>query len=540
MPVSLENPILNSPFRRPSQHWELDEKGMPTGNRLPGRRDSAYIMPIAQPRRGQPDQLTLDVEGDVRTTPNDLVNHIRKRVDVWRGLASSQWGVTYETQRLLAHWRDAARDKPLFFCQVEAAETVIWLTEIAPKHKATKELADAIAAHSEAANPGLFRLAMKLATGAGKTTVIAMLIAWHAVNKARRPNSKTFTDAFLIVTPGITIKDRLRVLKPEAPDSIYERLSIVPRDMMDDLRKARIVITNYHAFQRRSTKPGPGNADVLRGREDEEAFDARFRETDGAMIQRVMSPLMGRRGIIVINDEAHHCYQAKPKTGETNGAGETGAAPVIRAEEETAAEAKADAKANNEAARVWINGIRTVLSVLDVKAVYDLSATPFFLRGSGYREGELFGWVVSDFSLMDAIESGIVKVPRVPTRDDVIEAKAPIYRHIYRHIRDELSRRGRRAGGGMAAAQMPGELEGALRALYRDYVKTDQSSRRRPRCSSWCATTPPPPKWSTSGSRASAATPTPTRTTRPGARANWSCSPTWTATANRSRAGAPS
>jgi type III restriction enzyme len=469
MAVSLDNPILNSPFRMPSRHWELDAKGMPTGNAVEGRRESAYIVPIPQTKRtaGQ-DEFAYDVEGAANARSNDLVNRIRGRVDAWRKLPAGQWGVTYETQRLLAHWRETGRERPLFFCQVEAAETIIWLTEVAPRNKIWKELADTAATYSEAANPGLFRLAMKLATGAGKTTVMAMLIAWHAINKARRPNSKMFTDAFLIVTPGITIKDRLRVLMPEAPDSIYERLSIVPRDMMDDLRKARIVITNYHAFQRRKQPLAKGTAEVLRGRESGEEFDDRFRETDGAMVQRVAKGLMGRRGIIVINDEAHHCYQAKPKP--------EGERPAVdRAEEETAAEAKADADANNEAARVWINGIRTVQSVLDVKAVYDLSATPFFLRGSGYREGELFGWVVSDFSLMDAIESGIVKVPRVPTRDDVIEAKAPVYRHIYKHIREELSRRGRRQGGDMAANQMPGELEGALRALYRDYVKTDEA-----------------------------------------------------------------
>jgi type III restriction enzyme len=454
MAVSLDNPILNSPFRKPDRHWELDAKGMPTGNAVEGRRDSAYIMPIPQSRRtvGQEEQLTLDVEGAVATKANDLVNNIRGRVDEWRKLSAGQWGVTYETQRLLGHWRETGRDKPLFFCQVEAAETIIWLTEVAPKNKATQELAKAIAAHSDGANPGLFRLAMKLATGAGKTTVMAMLMAWHAVNKARRPNSRTFTDAFLIVTPGITIKDRLRVLMPEAPDSIYDRLSIVPRDMMDDLRKARIVITNYHAFQKRKLSLARGTADVLRGRESEEEFDARFRETDGAMIQRVMASLMGRRGIIVINDEAHHCYQPKRKT---NGDKTT----IVRADEETAAEAKADAEANNEAAMVWINGIRTVQSILDVKAVYDLSATPFFLRGSGYREGELFGWVVSDFSLMDAIESGIVKVPRVPTRDDVIEAKAP----STATSTSTFGKNCRGGGGGKGATCPPPKCRGSWR-----------------------------------------------------------------------------
>ena len=470
---TLENPILNSPFAAPLTHWALNERGMPTGETLPNRRPSSYIVPIPKAKRtaGQA-EFEYDIEGNANLKTNDLVNRIRDQVDEWRKLPAGKSGVTYETARLLEHWRKPGPDtKPLFFCQVEAAETIIWLTEVAPKNKAFQDLADAVEQHSQAANPGLFRLAMKLATGAGKTTVMAMLIAWHTVNKVRRPNSKMFTDAFLIVTPGVTIKDRLRVLMPESPDCIYERLSIVPRDMMPDLHKARIVITNYHSFQRKKQPLAKGTAEVLRGRETEEEFNERFRETDGQMVQRVMGSLMGRRGIIVINDEAHHCYQEKPNTGAETGT------EVDRAAEETAAEAKADAHQNNQAARLWINGIRVVQSVLDIKAIYDLSATPFFLRGSGYREGELFGWVVSDFSLMDAIESGIVKVPRVPTRDDVIQANEPIFRHIYKHVRSDLSRRGRRRGGEMSASDLPHQLEAALKALYADYEKTDAAWR---------------------------------------------------------------
>ena len=190
MTQSLENPILNSPFRMPSHHWDLNEKGMPTGEAVSGRRQSAYIVPIPQAKRvaGQ-QEFAYDVEGSANVRTNDLVNRIRERVDAWRALPAGQWGVTYETARLLSHWRVTARERPLFFCQVEAAETIIWLTEVAPKNRAFQELADAAAGHSEAANPGLFRLAMKLATGAGKTTVMAMLMAWHTVNKARRPNS---------------------------------------------------------------------------------------------------------------------------------------------------------------------------------------------------------------------------------------------------------------------------------------------------------------------------------------------------------------
>src|SRR3984893_11448564 len=182
--------------------------------------------------------------------------------------------------RLLLHWRDQSGERPLFYCQVEAAETVIWLTEVAAKNSRYSRFIEFVEKQCEDANPGLVRMAMKLAPGAGKTTVMAMLIAWHSINKARRPNSNVFSDAFLIIAPGITIKDRLRVLMPEAPDSIYERLSIVPRDMVADLRKARIVITNFHAFQRRTkVEIAKGTRDVLRGRENDTEFSERFLET---------------------------------------------------------------------------------------------------------------------------------------------------------------------------------------------------------------------------------------------------------------------
>jgi len=232
--------------------------------------------------------------------------------------------------------------------------------------------------------------------------------------------------------------------------------------MMDDLKKARIVVTNFHSFQLKvKTDVSKGTLDVLRARQDPDVFDARFRETEDDMVKRVMAPLMGRRGIIVINDEAHHCYEAPPASA---------AAPVIRSEEESQAEAEAEAEVSRKEARVWINGIRAVHRVIGVKMVYDLSATPFFLRGSGQEEGKLFPWVASDFSLMDAIESGIVKIPRVPTHDDVVQRKEPIFRHVYRHVREDLPRRGRRRGGAQSPDEMPAQLEAALKALYRDYA----------------------------------------------------------------------
>jgi type III restriction enzyme len=461
--IAIENPILNRPFSKPDRHWALSDDGMPTGEITEGRRRSEYIVAVATSKRkkGGQEELILDDRSAERRA-NDRINSIRAEIDQWRNAPEASWGVTYETARLLKHWRATDRERPLFFCQSEAAETLIWLTEVAPRSPVHAKHLEFFRQQSEGSNPGLFRLALKLATGAGKTTVMGMLIAWQAINKARRPQSKMFTDAFLLVAPGITIKDRLRVLMPESNNSIYERLSIVPRDMMDDLRKARIVVTNYHSFQLRAKGDiKPGTLEALRGREDPETFDARFRETEAEMVQRVMKPLMGRRGIIVINDEAHHCYEAPP-TAEIE--------PIMRSEEETAAEANSEAEASRKEARVWINGIRAVDRVLGVKTIYDLSATPFFLRGSGQEEGKLFPWVVSDFSLMDAIECGIVKVPRVPTHDDVVKRDEPIFRHVYKHVRDELPRKGqRKAGKTYSAEELPAQLEAALRALYRDY-----------------------------------------------------------------------
>jgi type III restriction enzyme len=451
----VNNPILNSPFREPDRHFRLSDDGTPTEIIEPTRRTSSYVVPVPSARRGGPRQAELELEGDDeptgRNTPNALVNEIRSHIREWRGLAASQWGVTHDTARLLQHWRDVQRDKPLFFCQVEAAETVIWLTEVAPRHKVWETVRTA----NEEANPDLLRLAMKMATGSGKTTVMAMLIAWHTINKARRRNSRTFSDCFLIVTPGITIKDRLRVLLPSDPENYYETRNIVPADMLDDVRKAQIVITNYHGFKRRETIEAPKlTKAILAGRSEEFSTI----ESEGEMIARVCRELMGRRGIIVINDEAHHCYRHKVRGEEEK-------------EERLGADEKAEAKRNEEAARVWISGLEAVRRKLGIGAVYDLSATPFFLRGSGYAEGTLFPWVVSDFSLIDAIESGIVKVPRVPVSDNQVGGLLPQYRDLWRHIGKKLPRKNRTNQGEMDPDDLPPPLLGALHALYEHYEK---------------------------------------------------------------------
>lgn len=449
----IENPILNSPFRPPTLHFALDGQGAPTGEIVEGRRISTYVVPVPAPRhRRRQIEMTLDERGG-KVTPNDFINELRRYVADWRGMARGQWGVTHETERLLLHWRDPDNGRPRFFCQMEAVETVIWLAEVAPK-LGRSEIIKRLKTFNAEANPDLFRIAMKMATGSGKTTVMAMLIAWHAVNRARHPNAKMFSDAFLIVAPGITIKDRLRVLLPSDPGNYYENWGLVPRDMIDDMRKARIVITNYHAFKRREILDAtPLAKAILRGRDK----PIETVETEGQMLQRVCAPLLGRKDVIVINDEAHHCYR------ERQGA----------AEEKLDADEKQEAKRNAEAARLWISGIEALNRLVGVKTVYDLSATPFFLRGSGYEEGTLFPWVVSDFSLMDAIESGVVKVPRLPVSDNQINVAFPAYRNLYKHIKDDLPKKGRAKQkdkeGGLDPENLPHHLKGALEALYGHY-----------------------------------------------------------------------
>ncbi len=311
---------------------------------------------------------------------------------------------------------------------------------------------------NEQANPELMRLALKLATGAGKTTVMAMLIAWQTVNAVRHPNSKAFSSRFLIVSPGITIRDRLRVLMPNDPESYYRSREITPPDMLRDIQSAKIVITNYHAFKlREKLVIAKGTRQALEGWRGDKVQTL---ETEGEMIQRVMGDLMGQKNIVVLNDEAHHCYRERVK----DAVGDT--------EDDLKGDDKSEAKENNEAARMWISGLEAVKRKLGISLVYDLSATPFFLRGSGYIEGTLFPWTMSDFSLMDAIECGIVKLPRVPVADNIPGGDTPKFRNLWEFIGKKLPKKGRVAGKALDPFSLPVELLTALEALYGHYEKT--------------------------------------------------------------------
>jgi len=461
-------PILNSPYEYSKRHWELDESGQPTQQIIERRRKAEFITPIPKPKKrkkaaDQQVELVFDEGKGLSSTaqqydPTSLINELRHQVDRWREIPNpNDWLVTPETARLLQHWRHHQfSDIRPFFCQVEAVETAIWLTEVAPQMgKTGARFLEHLKNANHEANPELLRLALKLATGAGKTTVMAMIIAWQTINAVRRPGSKRFSRGFLVVAPGITIKDRLRVLQPSDPDSYYVTRELVPNDFMEELKRAKIVITNFHAFKlRERMQISAGGRALLKGRTGE---DLRSLETEGQMIQRVMPDLMGMKSILVINDEAHHCYREKQ---------------VNREDEPLKGDERKEAEKNKEAARLWISGLEAVKRKLGISQVIDLSATPFFLAGSGYAEGTLFPWTMSDFSLMDAIECGIVKLPRVPVADNIPGSEMPMYRNLWEHIRTKMPKKGRGKARTLDPLSLPPQLQTALDALYGHYSKT--------------------------------------------------------------------
>ncbi len=466
-PPTIENPVLNSPFHEPARHFKVVD-GQVAGDIEEGRRPSEFFVPVAKPKKASA-QLALQFGGSVRQQPNEIVNEIRQAVGRWR--LQGYPHTTATTKELLAHWRAEDRERRLFFCQVEAAETAIYLTEAAEKTGDTKAL-NVIRAENARLNDALPRLAFKMATGSGKTVVMGMLIAWHALNKLANPYDKRFSTRFLIVAPGITIRDRLRVLLPNDPQTFYRTMDLVTPEQLDRLQAATMEITNYHAFIRREKEQASALTKKILAGPDGDL--ERFKETPGEMVRRICRVFGNAKDVVVLNDEAHHCYTPAPP--EIADVAKEGALDV---------DERTEAKQNAEEARVWFEGLRAVRDKVGIRSVFDVSATPFFLKGSGYAEGTLFPWVVSDFGLMDAIESGIVKVPRVPVSDDSMVGDLPKFRDLWVHVRDALPRKGLRdTSVGEKDPVLPKELEGALQALYADYERSflewEKASMGRP------------------------------------------------------------
>jgi type III restriction enzyme len=362
--------------------------------------------------------------------PLDLVNTIRERVKAWRERGYP--GVTPLTRQLLNYWHNPERERKLFFCQREAVETLIWLVEASPAEKQGISIPK---------DNGLTRYACKMATGSGKTVVMGMVVAWQVLNKLASPQDRRFSDAVLLVCPNLTIRERLQVLLPWKPGNYYEKFDLVPRGMLERLQQGRFQITNWHLFQPK---------DDSRSR----CVVQRGPESDAAFCRRVLKELGNKQNILVINDEAHHAYRPA-------------ALP-----EEVREQLSAEEIAEREEATVWVSGLDTINAVRGINFCADFSATPFYIKGSGYPEGEPFPWIVSDFGLVDAVESGIVKIPRVPV-DDNTGALIPKYFRLWEWINSRLPASERQTARRRAKPEsVLREAEGALATLASEWKKT--------------------------------------------------------------------
>lgn len=447
--VIIENPVINSPYEEPKRHFRFSDEGI-TNEIVESRRGSAYFIPVPRSRKRSQAGTLFDTEWtEDRIEENEFINQVRSRVSLWR--SRGRPGISRTTARLLDHWMRPDREDRLFFCQIEALETIIYVTEAAAK-QGDRWIENRLREENEKSNPLLYRVAFKMATGSGKTVVMAMLIAWQALNKFENPQDTRFADAFLVVTPGITIRDRLRVLLPNDPGNYYRKFDILPSDLLQELCKTKIVITNFHQMKpRERISAGKLTKSIL-----VQEGPSPFTETPDQMVRRVCRGLGNKRNIAVISDEAHHCYRRRPEDADW---------PKLKGDE------RREAEKRDEEARIWISGLEAIKGKVGIRSIYDLSATPFFLRGSGFSEGTLFPWVISDFSLVDAIESGIVKVPRVPVADDSMVGEMPTYRELWTRIRDELPKKGRGTQEYVGEPKLPAELEGALYSLYGNYEK---------------------------------------------------------------------
>ena len=433
----VDEPVINSPYEESKYHWVIEE-GQPI--KKEGRRPSGYFL---RPKTLPEGQKTLFEEEFIE---NELVNKIREKVKAWRERGYP--GVTPITRQLLEHWQRPDREIKLFFCQIEAAETIIWLVEAPDAEKQGIEIPKDEPNDLESLAKGygpLTRYAIKMATGSGKTVVMAMLIAWSVINKVLNPRDTRFSDAVLIVCPNLTIKERLQVLLPFHPKNYYEKFDLVPRKYLDALHKGKYLVTNWHVFIPRDDSNKKG---VLK----------RGREGDVAFCNRVLKELGSKKNILVINDEAHHAYRPKQKL------------PDEELKKLYAEERKRYEKLVNEAT-IWINGLDRINAVRGINFCLDFSATPFYIKGTGYEEGLPFPWVVSDFSLIDAIECGIVKIPQIPVDDNTGEI-IPKYFHIWKWINEKLPASERQTARRRAKPEaVLREAEGAILALAEQWKK---------------------------------------------------------------------
>ncbi len=414
--VTDRNPIINDPFAEPLRHWHFGD-GAPVIR--DGRRVAGYIPPMV---KGGQLQITDEL---VRL---DQVNRIRDRVRAWRDAGYP--GATSVTKALFAHWFDPERELRPFFAQREAVETIAWLTE-AP---ADQRVGISITQHE-----AYVRWAVKLATGAGKTLVMGMTIAWSGLNKVANRQDRRFSDAVLVVAPNLTVKGRLTGddgLLPSDPGSVFARFELIPGHFAGLLGQVRVQVLNWHQL---APREDPKRSVLRRGA-----------ESDAAFCRRVLPDLRSKRRLLVLNDEAHHAWRPPPDLR------------VRAADRDDLMEAT-----------VWIDGLARIHRDREILRCIDCSATPMYPGAvGGDRAWRPFEWVVSDFGLVDAIESGLVKVPRIPTDDDA-GASIPKYRNLWEHVKQALPKRGDDADdAGHPLISYLSEVDGPLKQLSGAWFET--------------------------------------------------------------------
>ena len=419
--------IINSPYSEPSQHWIFVEEGQSL-ELAGGRRSAGYMIanPNARPYRDRGIFVELP-----------LVNQIRQRVEAWR--KANYPGITGITKALLDHWKDGEqREYPFFFCQLEAIETLIWLFESPDSEKVGIDIPT---------DGGEFsRICSKLATGTGKTVVMAMLIAWQAINRATYPRDGRFSRNIFIVAPNLTVRERLSVLDPADPANYYEAFGIIPRSLREKLYQAKVLIRNWHVL----------NWETEEKIRSKKGVDKRGAKSDEAYTREVLGDMANTRNLIVINDEAHHAWRV-PAGSKIRGV----------------------KKEDIDEATKWVGGLDRIHKTRGILNCFDFSATPFSPIGRKSSEEALFGWIVSDFGLNDAIESGLVKTPRIVVRDDALldpkTYKSRLY-HIYSdsEVKDDLSRR-----KAEPHEPLPALVTNAYALLGADWEKTKDKWARR-------------------------------------------------------------
>ncbi|MBO0933123.1 BPTD_3080 family restriction endonuclease [Fibrella aquatilis] len=481
------SPILNNPYLEPLYHYATTPDGEQKGSldysrTVEGRRIFTNDM-IGAPTRVKGQKSLFDVNEFAPQYGEQLVNLLRKEVAKWR--TEGYPHTTRVTLDLLKFWfiPDGLTPIPkrkLFFVQQEAIETAIWLNEVASRSNAGTNILNRLGEEQDNEADSLPRIAFKMATGTGKTVVMGALILYHYFNRQEYRNDTRFADYFLCVAPGITIRDRLSVLRVDTnvqsgrqASDYYRQRGLVPQQFEHLLGglNARLVITNYHSFEPKTlqgNKRTPFDGKISRRVVDGEVVEVKNdskgenKEEFGQVIKRLFGSIKPGSRLVILNDEAHHCYLPK------------------KADKRSADDEATDEE--NQRAAVWFSGIRELTKRFQVRHIYDLSATPYYLRGSGYDAYKLFPWIVSDFGLIDAIESGLVKIPFLPESDSTQRLSEPVLRNLYEHVKEGLPKKGQTASKKAAKAQgtslteepprMPETLVTALEQFYAHYERT--------------------------------------------------------------------